>query len=88
MFIKVNEEYAIESDSSSWAVCKWKHRSTGGNFEQITWHRTFSDAVNSLARRMVRLSGAESLEEAIKDATQVKDTIIQAFDPTFKVEEL
>ena len=41
MFIKVNEEYAIESDSSSWAVCKWKHRSTGGNFEQITWHRTF-----------------------------------------------
>ena len=88
MLIKINDEYAVQSDTSCWAICKWKNRSSGGNFEQISWHHTFSDAVSSLARRMVRLSGAESLEEAIKDASHVKDTIRQALEPTYKIEEL
>ena len=88
MQIKVNDEYAIQSDTNCWAVCKWKNRTSGGNFEQITWHHTFSDAVSALARRMVRLSGAENLEDAIKDASHVKDTIRQAFDPKFRLEEL
>ena len=88
MFIKVNDEYAVQSDTSSWAVCKWKHRSSGGNFEQISWHHTFSDAVSSLARRMIRVSDAQSLEEAIKDASHVKDTIRQALEPEFKVEQI
>ena len=89
MFIKINDEYAVQSDTSCWAICKWKNRaSRGGSFEQISWHHTFSAAVSALARRMVRLSGAESLEEAIKDASHVKDTIRQALEPTYKIEEL
>ena len=88
MFIKINDDYAIQSDANCWATCKWKNRNGGGNFEQITWHNTFSDAVSSLARKMIRLSDAESLEEAIKDASQVKDTIRQALEPSYKIEEL
>tara|TARA_R110002020_G_scaffold369075_3_gene580847 strand:- start:3814 stop:4083 length:270 start_codon:yes stop_codon:yes gene_type:complete len=89
MLIKINDEYAIQSDASCWAVCKWVNRaSRGGSFEQITWHHTFSDAVSSLGGRMIRLSDAETLEDAIKDASQVKDTIRQALEPKFKVEEL
>ena len=69
MLIKINDEYAVQSDTSCWAICKWKNRaSRGGSFEQISWHHTFSDAVSALARRMIRHSDAESLEEPIKDA--------------------
>ena len=89
MIIKINDEYAIQSDTSCWAICKWKNRaSRGGSFEQISWHHTFSDAVSALARRMIRLSDAESLEEAIKDASHIKDTIRQALDPTYKIEQI
>ena len=62
--------------------------SRGGSFEQISWHHTFSDAVSALARKMIRLSGAETLEDAIKDASHIKDTIRQALEPTYKIEEL
>jgi hypothetical protein len=87
--IKINDEYAIQSDTNNWAICKWKNRATrGGSFEQISWHHTFSDAVTSLGRRMIRVSDANTLEEAIKNATQVGDTLRQALDPLYKVEEL
>ncbi len=47
MQIKVNDKYAIQSDTNCWAVCKWINRTSGGNFEQITWHHTFSEAVET-----------------------------------------
>ena len=54
MLIKINDEYAVQSDTSCWAICKWKNRAgRGGSFEQISWHHTFSDAVSALAAIIV-----------------------------------
>mgnify|MGYP003154227041 CR=1 FL=1 len=89
MFIKINDEYAIESDVAAWAICKWTKDGTYGDyFKQILWYSTFEGAVQGLARRMIRMSDAQTLEDAIIDASIVRDTIRVALEPSYKIEEL
>ena len=91
MFIKINDEYAIESDVNSWAISKWesdKSLEGGGRHRQILWYNTFEDAVKGLSRRMIRLSDATTLEDAIRDASEINRDIKKALDPSYKIEEL
>ena len=85
MKIKVTDEYSLESDANCWAIGKWrKNRET---YVQICWYSTFENAINGLAQRLIRLSDAETLEDAIKDAESVKDTLKLALEPSFTVKE-
>jgi hypothetical protein len=89
MLIKINDEYAIESDPNCWAISKWeKNKTKGDGYIQFLWYSTFEGAVQGLAQRLVRLSNAQSLEEAIIDAGRVKETIRKALEPSYKIEEL
>ena len=91
MFIKVSDEYALESDVNCWAISKWETNKSldgGGRHRQILWYNSIEDAVKGLSRRMIRLSDANTLEEAIKNASHVGDTLRQALAPLYKVEEL
>ena len=86
MQIKITDEYSLESDANCWAIGKWE--ASREKYIQICWYSSFESAIDGLARRMIRLSGAETLEDAIKDAVSVKDPLLSAFEPRFKVEEL
>ena len=86
MFLQITDEYAIESDANSWAISKKKCEPKRGEFfEQFAWHSTFEGAVNSLARKMIRSSDAQNLQDAIKDVEVVVYNITKALDPNFKI---
>ena len=84
MFIKINDKWAISSDEHSWVINKWKQSEERWAAE--AWLTTFQGAINSLARRMIRLSGADTLEKAIKDAHDVKMELIEALDVNIELE--
>ena len=86
MKIKITDEYSLESDANCWAIGKWE--ASREKYIPICWYSSFESAINGLARKMIRLSGAETLEDAIKDAVSVKNTHQSAFEPRFKIEEL
>ena len=86
MKIKITDEYSLESDANCWAIGKWE--SSREKYIQICWYSSFESAIDGLARRMIRVSGAETLEDAIKDAVSVKNTLLSALEPQFKVEEV
>ena len=91
MFIKINDEYAIESDVNCWAISKWekdKSLEGGGRQRQILWYNTIEEAVKGLVRRMIRLSDANTIEDAVRDISEVDKVIRKAFDPLYKMEKL
>ena len=89
MIIKINDEYAVQSDANCWAISKWTKDSRDGDYyKQILWYSTFESAVQGLVRRMIRLSNAQTIEDAIKDAEGVKEVGRVALEPTYKIEEL
>ena len=90
MFIKVSDEYALESDASCWAISKWEKDSStkGGRHRQILWYNSIEEAVKGLARRMIRVSDANTIEDAIRDVSEVDKAIRKAFDPVYKMEKL
>ena len=52
--------------------------------KSFAYHHTFKSALESLARRKVRLSGAQNLEDAIKDAQKVGEELSAIFDKSFE----
>ena len=84
MFLKINDEWALSSDEHSWIINKWKPSES--KWVQKAWLSTFQNAVTSLARRRIRLSGATTLAEAIKDAEAIKTELTAALDVNIEVE--
>jgi hypothetical protein len=86
MFIQIDEKYALETDSDCWMiqkrvkVNKWCPK----GWKSFAYHHTFKSALESLARRKVRLSGAQNLEDAIKDAQKVGEELSAIFDKSFE----
>ena len=68
MFIQIDDKYALTSDSNQWKVQikREPHPSSIVKSEWVTlsFHHTFKSATESLARRKVRLSGAQNLINA------------------------
>ena len=91
MFIKINDEYAIESEEECWVVKSFNPPSkqySEGYWRPKTFHHTFEQAIASLARKMIRLSGADGLVDAIKEAQVISCELKSALDPSYKIEEL
>jgi|TARA_R110000822_G_scaffold210741_2_gene346426 hypothetical protein len=88
MFIQIDDKYALTSDSNQWKVQikREPHPSSIVKSEWVTlsFHHTFKSATESLARRKVRLSGAQNLEDAIKDAQKVGEELSAIFDKSFE----
>ena len=86
MFIQIDEKYALASDDSCWMIQKKApiHKiACPKGWKSITFHQTFKSAIESLARRKIRLSGAQNLEDAIKDAQKVGEELSAVFDKSF-----
>ena len=83
MFLKINDEWAISSDEHSWIINKWKPSES--KWIQKAWLSTFQNAMQSLARRRIRLSGATTLAEAIKDAQAINKELVAALDVNIEI---
>ena len=85
MFIQIDDKYALASDSSQWMIQRKKKPTitSQGEWESFTYHHTFKNAIESLARRKIRLSDAQNLEDAIKDAQKVGEELSEVFDKSF-----
>jgi hypothetical protein len=86
MFLQINDGWAISSDENAWIVKKYHEpceSQPNGYWENKTWHTKFEDAIKSLARRQIRLSGAENLADAIKDAQKVAQELSSVLDAEF-----
>jgi hypothetical protein len=85
MFIKVDDKYALASSSNCWMIqekVKPSSRHPDG-WQSFAYHNTFKSAIESLARRKIRLSDAQNLEDAIKDAQKVGEELSAIFDKSF-----
>ena len=85
MFIQIDDKYALSSDGNCWMIQKKKKptMTSPGEWESFLFHQTFKSGIESLARRKIRLSDAQNLEDAIKDAQKVGEELSEVFDKSF-----
>ena len=86
MFIQIDDKYALATDKSCWMIQKKiKPNATClTGWQSFTYHHTFKSAIEGLARRKIRLSDAQNLEDAIKDAQKVGEELSAIFDKSFE----
>ena len=86
MFLKINDDYAIESDAMSWAVSKRAiEPKKGAHWKQIAWYSTFENAVNGLLQRQIRCLEVDTLNEAIKGVEELARDLSEALSPEYEV---
>ena len=85
MFIQIDDKYALATDNSCWMIQRKKkpNPASPSEWESFLFYNTFKSAIESLARRKIRLSGAQNLEDAIKDAQKVGEELSAIFDKSF-----
>ena len=84
--ILINDQYRITSDRYQWMIQEKRNR-TGKDdeWEPKSYFSTLESAVKELGEQMVRLSGAESIEELIKATENVATTLSRALPPQIEV---
>ena len=87
MFIQIDDKYALATDSSQWKIQikREPHPSSivKSEWVALSFHHTFKSAIESLARRKIRLSDAQNLEDAIKDVQKIGEELSAVFDKSF-----
>ena len=86
MFLKVNDTYAIESNTTGWAISKYTVEPKRGNYwKQIAWYSSLENATNGLLHREIRCLEADNLIDAIKGVEECTKELIGALSPECEV---
>ena len=86
MFLKINDDYAIESDAMGWAVSKHAiEPKKGDHWKQIAWYSTLESAANGLLQRQIRCLEVDSLTEGIKGVEGLARGLSEALSPEYEV---
>ena len=84
--IPINDQYRITSDRYQWMIQEKRNRSgKDEEWQSTSYFPTLERAVKELGEQMVRLSGAESIEELIKARENVTTTLSRALPPQIEV---
>lgn len=91
MKIRISEDYMIETDPFCWMVKERSVVKEGKNAGKELWkavgyYGTLSQAITGLSDRAVRVSDAETLEQALTAAGAIADSIRAALTPEYTVE--
>lgn len=76
--IQITDKYWITSDVRSWNVSSflWNYVDDKGiereRWEHYTYHSSFSKAIESLAKRMLRESGRDSISGLREEAMEIE----------------
>ena len=86
MFLKINNDYAIESDAVSWAVSKRTIEPKKGEYwKQIAWYSTLENAANGLLQRQIRCLEVDTLNDAIKGVEGLARELVGALSPEYEI---
>ena len=86
MFLKINNNYAIESDAMGWAVSKHAiEPKKGDHWKQIAWYSTFENAANGLLQRQIRCLEVDNLADAIKGVEGLARGLSEALSPEYEI---
>ena len=81
MIIPINTQFRIKSDRYQWMIQERRTRKGGEAWESKLFFGTFQSAAKELGELMVRLSGADTLADALDHAESVNTTLSQALTP-------
>ena len=87
MHLKIDNEWALASDEHCWIIQRYEQPTDSypeGRWRNKAFLTSFESAINSLAKRLIRLSDATTFIEAIKDAQEVKSHLTEVFDRNIK----
>ena len=86
MFLKINNYYAIESNSMGWAVSKYTVEPKKGDYwKQIAWYSTLENAANGLLQRQIRCLEVDTLNAAIKGVSGLARELTKALSPKYNI---
>ena len=86
MFLKFNDNYAIESDANCWAISKWTVEPKKGEYwKQISWYTTLESAANGLLQREIRCLEVDTLNNAIKGVEGLSRELVEALNPEYDI---
>ena len=86
MFLKINDEYAIESDVNCWAISNFKKELKQGEFwKPIAWYSTLENATNGLLQREIRCLEVDTLNDAIKGVEGLARELVGALSPEYEI---
>jgi NTP pyrophosphatase (non-canonical NTP hydrolase) len=81
MIIPIDTQFRIKSDRYQWVIQERRTRKGGEAWESKLFFGTFQLAVKELGELMVRLSGADTLADALEEVVNVNTTLSQALTP-------
>jgi len=81
MIVRIDAQFRIKSDRYQWMIQERRTRKGGESWESKLFFGTFQLAVKELGELMVRLSGADTLADALDHAESVNTTLSQALTP-------
>jgi len=88
MFLQINKNYAIESDSHCWAISKYLVEPKKGKYwKQIAWYSTLENAANGLLNRQIRSLEVDTLKDAIKGVQGLSEELVEALSPEFNIKK-
>ncbi len=89
MILPINDQYRINSDQHSWviqeSILRKKKGVTVQDWKSILWYPTLEMTVNGLAGRMLRLSEAHTLTDALAEVNNVSATLCHALHKHYQV---
>ena len=86
MFLKINNNYALESNTCGWAISKWTvEKKRGKYWKQIAWYSTVENATNGLLQREIRCLEVDTLKDAIKGIEGLSKELTEALSPEYTV---
>ena len=83
--IPINEEFRLTADKHQWIIQQVRTRKGKTDWESQWYFSSIQGALNHLGEVMVRVSGAQTLAEALKAVENVTTTLSQALTP--KIED-
>ena len=81
MIIPIDAQFRIKSDRYQWMIQERRTREGREAWESKLFFGTFQLAVKELGELMVRLSGADTLADALEEVDTVTATLSQALTP-------
>jgi len=81
MIIPIDAQFRIKSDRYQWVIQERRTREGGEAWESKLFFGTFQLAVKELGELKVRLSGADTLADALEEVDTVTTTLSQALTP-------
>ncbi len=83
LILPINDKFRLAANRFSWMIQQARKRKGQIVWVAINWFPSLEMAVNALGNLMVRTSDVKTVDEVLREAKKVTDTMVQALSPKF-----